>query len=66
MFKTDKGALNAMNKVEKRSKTQVEKTVNGDNLAKQNDAKSIILLVFFPKRRLQNEENVCVLLDFRT
>ncbi len=62
----DKGALNAMNKVEKRSKTQVEKTVNGDNLAKQNDAKSIILLVFFPKRRLQNEENVCVLLDFRT
>ncbi len=62
----DKGALNAMNKVEKRSKTQVGKTVNGDNLAKQNDAKSIILLVFFPKRRLQNEENVCVLLDFRT
>ena len=62
----DKGALNAMNKVEKRSKTQVGKTVNGDNLAKQNDAKSIILLVSFPKRRLQNEENVCVLLDFRT
>ena len=62
----DKGALNAMNKVEKRSKTQVGKTVNGDNLAKQNDAKSIILLVFFPKMRLQNEENVCVLLDFRT
>ena len=62
----DKGALNAMNKVEKRSKTQVEKTVNGDNLAKQNDAKSIILLVFFPKMRLQNNERVCVLLDFRT
>ncbi len=62
----DKGALNAMNKVEKRSKTQVGKTVNGDNLAKRNDAKSIILLVFFPKMRLQNEENVCVLLDFRT
>ena len=43
-----------------------QKTRNGNNLAKQNDAKSIILLVFFPKMRLQNEENVCVLLDFRT